>query len=44
MDAAAARAAGLDPLTLREVTLDSGAGANLLDILPVPSTFSFSAL
>jgi RecB family exonuclease len=43
LDAATARAAGLDPLTLREVTLDSGAGARLLDILPVPTKFSYSA-
>jgi DNA helicase-2/ATP-dependent DNA helicase PcrA len=38
------RAAGLDPLTLREVALDSGAGAKLLDVVPLPATFSYSAL
>ena len=39
----AARADGLDPLTLREVALDTAAGANLLEILPLPSRFSYSA-
>ncbi|MGI8998497.1 MAG: ATP-dependent helicase [Candidatus Limnocylindria bacterium] len=43
MDADAARAAGLDPLTFREVALDSASGANLLDIVPLPPTFSYSA-
>ena len=43
VDADAARAAGLDPLTFRELALDSGAGANLLDIVPLPAHFSYSA-
>jgi DNA helicase-2/ATP-dependent DNA helicase PcrA len=38
-----ARAEGLDPLTLRTVALDSGAGANLLDVAPLPRTESFSS-
>jgi DNA helicase-2/ATP-dependent DNA helicase PcrA len=37
-----ARARGLDPLSLRAVALDTGAGANLLDVLPLPSSFSYS--
>jgi DNA helicase-2/ATP-dependent DNA helicase PcrA len=41
-DADSARARGLDPLSLRAVALDSGAGANLLDVLPLPSSFSYS--
>ena len=43
MDADAARAAGLDPLTLRSIALDSGAGANLLEVAPLPGRFSYSA-
>lgn len=43
LDAEAARAAGLDPLTLRHVALDTDAGANLLEILPLPARFSYSA-
>src|SRR5438094_10651786 len=43
MEADEARAAGLDPLTFREIALDSGVGANLLDVVPVPAKFSFSA-
>lgn len=39
----AARAAGLDPLTFREIALDTGAGANLLEILPLPARLSYSA-
>ena len=39
-----ARAAGLDPLTFRSLALDSGAGANLLAIAPLPPTFSYSSL
>ncbi len=39
----AARAAGLDPLTFREIALDTDAGANLLEILPLPDRFSYSA-
>jgi DNA helicase-2/ATP-dependent DNA helicase PcrA len=39
----AARAAGLDPLTFREIALDTGAGSNLLEILPLPGRFSYSA-
>ena len=38
----AARMAGLDPLTLRVVSLDSGAGANLLQVAPLPGHFSYS--
>jgi DNA helicase-2/ATP-dependent DNA helicase PcrA len=37
-----ARARGLDPLSLRAVVLDSDAGGNLLDFLPLPSSFSYS--
>ncbi len=37
-----ARARGLDPLSLRAVALDSGAGGSLLDVLPLPSAFSYS--
>ncbi len=43
MDADAARAAGLDPLTFREIALDGGAGANLLEIVPLPERFSYSS-
>ena len=43
VDADAARAAGLDPLTFRELALDSGAGANLLDIVPLSGHFSYSS-
>ena len=32
----AARAAGLDPLTLRTVAADAGVGANLLAVAPLP--------
>jgi DNA helicase-2/ATP-dependent DNA helicase PcrA len=38
-----ARAQGLDPFTLRTVALDSDAGANLLEVAPLPSRFSYSA-
>jgi DNA helicase-2/ATP-dependent DNA helicase PcrA len=38
----AARAAGLDPLTLRTVAADSGAGASLLAVVALPGAFSFS--
>jgi RecB family exonuclease len=41
-DADSARARGLDPLSLRVVTLDSDAGANLLDVLSLPGSFSYS--
>ena len=44
MSADEARAAGLDPLTFRTVALDTGAGANLLRVAPVPGHFSYSAL
>ena len=44
MSADEARAAGLDPLTFRSIALDSGAGANLLAIAPLPPTFSYSSL
>jgi hypothetical protein len=37
-----AREAGLDPLTLRVVSLDSGVGANLLQVAPLPDHFSYS--
>jgi len=43
MDADAARAAGLDPLTFREIALDGGAGINLLEIVPLPERFSYSS-
>ena len=43
LEADEARARGLDPFTLRELAGDSGAGAKLLDVLPVPSRFSYSA-
>ncbi len=36
MDADAAREAGLDPLTFRSVAADTGAGANLLRVAPLP--------
>ena len=38
-----ARAQGLDPLTFRTIALDTGAGANLLDVAPLPGAFSYSA-
>jgi DNA helicase II / ATP-dependent DNA helicase PcrA len=38
----AARAAGLDPLTLRTVAADAGVGANLLAVAPLPGSFSFT--
>ena len=37
-----ARARGLDPLSMRAVALDSQAGGNLLDVLPLPHAFSYS--
>ncbi|MEP7378009.1 MAG: ATP-dependent DNA helicase [Chloroflexota bacterium] len=40
----AARAQGLDPLTLRTIGLDSGAGANLLRVAPLPRTHSYTSL
>ena len=40
----AARAQGLDPLTLRTLALDSGAGANLLRVAPLPGHHSYSSL
>ncbi|MEO6060261.1 MAG: ATP-dependent DNA helicase [Candidatus Limnocylindria bacterium] len=43
MEADQARAKGLDPLTFREISLDSGAGANLLEIAPLPPRFSYSS-
>jgi superfamily I DNA/RNA helicase/RecB family exonuclease len=43
MAADEARAAGLDPLTLREIGLDTGTGANLLQVASLPPKFSFSA-
>jgi len=44
MAADQARAAGLDPLTFRTIALDSGAGASLLAVAPVPAGFSYSSL
>ena len=44
MTADQARAAGLDPLTFRTLALDAGAGANLLDVAPLPDGFSYSSL
>jgi DNA helicase-2/ATP-dependent DNA helicase PcrA len=38
----AARAAGLDPLTLRTVAADAGVGANLLAVAPLPGSFSYT--
>ncbi len=38
-----ARAQGLDPLTFRTIALDDGAGANLLQVAPLPSTHSYSS-
>ncbi len=38
----AARAAGLDPLTLRTVAAGAGAGASLLAVAPLPGAFSYS--
>lgn len=40
----AARAQGLDPLTFRVLGGDSGAGANLLQVAPLPSSHSYSSL
>ena len=40
----AARAQGLDPLTFRTIALDTGAGANLLQVAPLPRTHSYSSL
>jgi RecB family exonuclease len=37
-----ARAQGLDPLTFRTIALDSGAGANLLEVVPAPGRFSYT--
>jgi superfamily I DNA/RNA helicase/RecB family exonuclease len=37
-----ARRLGLDPLTLRVVALDSAAGGNLLDVAPLPPSFSYT--
>jgi DNA helicase-2/ATP-dependent DNA helicase PcrA len=39
-----ARAAGLDPLTFRDLASDPGAGASLLRVAPLPSRFSYSSL
>jgi superfamily I DNA/RNA helicase/RecB family exonuclease len=39
-----ARAQGLDPLTFRTLALDDGAGANLLQVAPLPRTHSYSSL
>ena len=44
MAADQARAAGLDPLTFRTLALDTGAGASLLAVAPVPAGFSYSSL
>ena len=37
-----ARTRGLDPLTLRVLSVDNVAGANLLDVAALPKTFSYS--
>ena len=39
-----ARALGLDPLTFRAIALDDGAGANLLQVAPLPDRHSYSSL
>ncbi len=39
-----ARSAGLDPLTFRDLALDSGAGASLFEVAPLPPRFSYSSL
>ncbi len=39
-----ARAQGLDPLTFRTLALDDGAGANLLQVAPLPGRHSYSSL
>jgi len=38
-----ARAQGLDPLTFRVIALDDGAGANLLQVAPLPPKHSYSS-
>jgi DNA helicase-2/ATP-dependent DNA helicase PcrA len=43
MGADASRAAGLDPITFREIAGNSGTGTNLLEIVPLPSHFSYSS-
>ena len=43
MEADQARALGLDPLTFRTIAMDTAAGANLLDVAPLPGHFSYSA-
>lgn len=43
MEADATRAAGLDPLTFREIAGDAGAGTNLIEIVPLPERFSYSS-
>ncbi len=42
LGADAARAGGLDPLTLRTVASEAGAGASLLAVVPLPGSFSYS--
>lgn len=37
-----ARDRGLDPLTMRALAVDSGTGANLLEVAPLPGAFSYS--
>ena len=39
-----ARAAGLDPLTFRDLAADSAAGARLFAVAPLPPRFSYSSL
>ena len=39
-----ARSLGLDPLTFRTIALDDGAGANLLQVAPLPDKHSYSSL
>ena len=40
----AARAQGLDPFTFRTLALDSAAGANLLQVAPLPRAHSYTSL
>ena len=44
MHADQARAAGLDPLTFRDLALDSGTGSSLFGVAPLPPRFSYSSL
>ncbi len=44
MRADEAREAGLDPLTFHDLALDSGSGASLFQVAPLPPRFSYSSL